>query len=219
MLHLKQSMEPLTEFAPKWAFPFWTACYPNLEHLDVMNKWITDNEQTIINKYSGMPVRGDGGTGLGPKSLTAQYPNFNLFRETVDVPEFQELHKFIRLEYSKFMKELGTQERDCKMYAWANVMRTGEKINSHNHGGWHFSYLSGNMHFDNYPTVTRYCNPFDSLYFDFPNIKGGLVFFPSYIYHSASEFTSEGKRVSMAFDLFDRNHLEHVDLNYVDFNI
>lgn len=220
MLRLMKSANPLTEFAPTWFQPFWTARYPDLDQMDVMREWIIDNEKNIINKYSDdSPRINDGGTGLGPDSLTAQYSNFNLFRETADIPEFQELHKFIRTEYSKFMEELQVPERDCKMYAWANVMRTGQKIKRHNHGGWHFSYISGNIHFDNYDTKTRYYNPFDSLHYDFENVKGGLTFFPSYIYHSASEFTAEGNRVSMAFDLFDRNHLTNADTNCIDFNI
>lgn len=220
MLRIIRSMDPLTEFTPTWNIPIWTTQYDNAAHIDSMRDWIIDNEQSIIDKYSGLESKyvSDGGTGLGSDSLTAQYNKFNLFKDAANVPEFHDLLKFIRAEYGKFMVELNAPVRACSMYAWANVMRTGQKIKRHNHGGYHYSYISGNMHFDNYDTTTRYYNPFDSLYYDFDNVKGGLTFFPSYVYHSTGEFAADGKRVSMAFDLFDQTHLRSHDSNYIAFD-
>lgn len=218
MLHIQRSMAPLTEFAPAWNFAFWTAKYEKLDEVDFMREWIINNEQRIIDKYADTSGRGgDGGTGLGDNSLTAQYSKFNLFTETQEIPEFQRFFKFLRSEYSNFMKELKTEDRKCSIYSWANVVRPGQDIKRHNHGGYHFSYLSGNMHFDDYKTVTSYYNPFDIIQYDMPNVKGGVTFFPSYIFHSVNSHTEEGKRVSMAFDIFDTAHLKDADFNSVEF--
>jgi len=218
MLYLQRSAAPLTEFAPTWNIPFWTAKYDKLEEVDIMRAWIIKNEQKIIDKYADMQGRGnDGGTGLGMQSLTAQYSKFNLFTETQDIPEFQRFFKFLRSEYSAFMKELRTEDRKCSIYSWANVVRPGQDIKRHNHGGYHFSYLSGNMHFDDYKTITTYYHPYDIIQYDMPNVKGGVTFFPSYIFHGVNSHTEDGKRVSMAFDIFDTAHLKNADFNSIEF--
>ena len=217
MLKVQRSIAPLTEFSPTWNIPFWYTKYDASDEIDIMRQWIIDNEQVIIEKYAKEPLRDDGGTGLGMNSLTAQYSKFNLFKESKDVPEFQNLFKFMREEYSKFMAELSTMERDCSIKSWANVVRPGQDIKRHNHGGYHFSYLSGNMHFDNYKTITTYYNPFDAIQYKTENIKGGLTFFPSYLFHSVNNHEENSKRVSMAFDIFDTAHLKGADFNSIEF--
>ncbi len=216
MLEVHQSMRPETEFTPSWRIPFWRAVYPNEENIDFMKNWIIDNEDRLISQYSSQS-RNDGGTGLGTNSLTAQYNSFNFFKETEGLPAFDDFYKFLKSQYRLFMKEYQTVTRDCVIYAWANVLRTGQSVAKHYHGASHYSYLSGNMHFDNYDTVTRYYNPFNEQHYDCLNQKGGVTFFPSYIFHEASEFTQEGKRVSMAFDLFDVAHIHLLDGNYIYF--
>lgn len=216
MIQVQSSLQPLTEFGPTWQIPFWVTKYPNEKHIDTMRQWILDNESRIIGKYSALAT-GDGGTGLGLNSLTAQYSNFNLFSETADVPEFSDFFKFLRSEYEKFMIAYNAKIRDCSMYSWANVVRPGQAINKHHHGAWHYSYISGNMHFDNYNTKTRYYNPFDEMYWELPNVKGGVTFFVSYLMHDATQHTENKERVSMAFDLFDRSHLSGADTNCINF--
>lgn len=216
MLQVQRSMSPLTEFAPTWEIPFWMARYTNMDDIDYMKDWITDNEERIINEYADKS-RNDGGTGLGLNSLTAQYNTFNLFRETRGIEPFDNFFKFLHVQYTLYMQEYKTKIRSCTMYAWANVIRQGQIINKHHHGATHYAYLSGNMHFDNYKTVTRYFNPYAELHYDCVNQKGGVTFFPSYIFHETTQHTEEGKRVSMAFDLYDRAHVEGHDDNSVEF--
>ena len=216
MLHIEHSLHPLTEFAPVRTIPFWIAQYPDENDLDVMRNWILNNEQRLIAQYSDYS-RSDGGTGLGKYSLTAQYNSFNLFSETKDIAEFQNLLKFLRQEYKNFMNAYGTAIRECSMYSWANVVRTGQSIDIHNHGATHYAYLSGNMHFDNYNTTTDYFNPFDTISYTRPNIKGVLTLFPSYLFHSASVHTEPFDRVSMAFDLYDKQHISGYESNKIDF--
>lgn len=216
MLQLQRSIEPLTEFAPTWNIPFWISVYPNVNNINFMRDWILDNESRIIEECS-CKSRNDGGTGLGLNSLTAQYNTFNLFKETNHLEAFVDFHKFLQVEYEKFMKECNFIIRKCSMYAWANIIRPGQTIKKHHHGGTHYAYLSGNMHFDNYKTVTRYYNPYAELYYDSVNQKGGITFFPSYIFHETTEHKETSNRVSMAFDLYDVAHVVAHDTNTVDF--
>lgn len=207
----------MTEFSPVWNLPFWSATYPDQSDINIAHDWILENESNLINKYFPKNKGTDGGTGLGVKSLTAQYHSFNLFQETKDIDAFNRIFKFIRNEYEKFMIEYNSNIRKCSLYCWANVVRTGQTINKHHHGAWHYSYLSGNMHFGNYETMTSYYNPYGDLYYDQPNIKGGLTFFPSYLLHSVNEHKESCDRVSIAFDIFDKQHLDKHDNNHVDF--
>lgn len=218
MLRIIQSMDPLTEFAPTWNIPIWTAVYPNSANIDTMRDWIIDNEERLIEKYKTHDVRNDGGTGLGLESLTAQYNKFNLFSETQEVEAFQDLLYFIRTQYTEFMGELRYKVRDCLMFSWANVMRTGQTVGRHNHGASHYAYLSGNMHFDKYETTTSYYNPYGEVQYDFDNVKGGLTFFPSYLLHGTNQHLEETVRVSMAFDLLDKGYQQFADPNSIEFN-
>jgi len=216
VLKIERSMQPLTEFAPTWEIPFWFAKYPNEKEIDFMRQWIIDNEQRIIDENISN-TRNDGGTGLGTNSLTAQYTTYNLFEDTKNVPQFQNLFKFLRTEYSKFMQSVNAQDRLCSMYAWANVIRPGQQIKKHHHGASHYAYLSGNMHFENYETITRYHNPYAEVYYNCTNTKGGITFFCSYLYHETTVHEEDKSRVSFAFDLYDKRHASEADTNKVDF--
>lgn len=211
-------MSPLTEFSPTWNIPFWITQYTNTENINFMRDWILDNEERIIDRCV-TNSRNDGGTGLGINSLTAQYNTYNLFNETSTLIPFTDFFIFLQAEYKKFMVEHNTEIRHCSMYAWANVLRYGQTIKKHHHGATHYAYLSGNMHFDNYKTVTRYHNPYAGLHYDCVNQKGGIVFFPSYIFHETTEYQENNNRVSMAFDLYDTVHAAGHDTNSVDFNV
>ena len=98
MLQVERSMAPLTEFSPRWRIPFWISRYDYTDNIDYMRDWIIDNEERIIDQYA-YKSRNDGGTGLGTRSLTAQYNTFNLFKETKDIEPFQHFFKFLRAEY------------------------------------------------------------------------------------------------------------------------
>lgn len=217
MLIIEKSIHPLTEFTPTWYLPFWVTVYPYEQEIDIMREWVLDNENKLIKKYS-QNSKNDGGTGLGKHSLTAQYNSFNLFLETHNIKEFQDFFSFLKEEYNNFMEESKTLNRRCVMYAWANVIRSGQAIQKHNHGAHHYAYISGNIQFDNYKTKTRYFNPVNEMYYDFVNVKGGITFFPSYLNHCTTEHTENKSRVSAAFDLFDINHIENTyETNGVEF--
>ena len=218
MLEIHKSMHPLTEFAPTWKIPLWFDTYPDIEKLDIMRKWILDNEKKIIEEHK-YKSEDDGGTGLGQDSLTAQYKDFNLFKLTQDVQAFQNLFHWLQDSYKNFMHEHKSQPRKCIMFCWANVLRKGQSISIHNHGAKHFSYLSGNLHFEKYDTKTMYHNPVDPYnVYKIENTHGDLTLFQSYIYHQAEEHKEDKTRVSMAFDLFDTNFYEGDRSNGIEFN-
>lgn len=212
-------MHPLTEFSPSWNIPLWFDVYQDAEGLNTMREWIITNEKKIIESNK-TKVEDDGGTGLGQDSLTAQYKHFNLFKLTQDIPAFKNLFGWLRKSYVNFMDENKTQPRNCIMFCWANVLRKDQPIAIHNHGAKHFSYLSGNLHFENYDTKTVYHNPINPrMVYKTDNVAGGLTVFPSYIFHQADAYQGEKERISLAFDLFDKNFYEGNIENGIEFTV
>lgn len=214
MLNVQKSYPPLTEFSPHWEIPFYIKKYDNHENIDKIKSWIIQNEKRIIEKYKTLS-RGDGGTGLSEQSLTAQYNSFNLFLETEGLPEFEDLLNFIKTSYRSFMEEYHSEIRECYLWCWANVLRKGEKIALHNHSSTEYSYISGNIHLDDYSTETKYFHPIERYTYNFPNVKGKLTMFPSYLYHETDEHLDDQPRVSIAFDLLDIRHSENHEKNRI----
>ena len=218
MLQIHKSMHPMNEFAPTWNIPLWFDKYENTADLNTMREWIIGNEQNIIATHKDKS-KDDGGTGLGKESLTAQYKSFNLFKEAKDVSVFNTLFNWLQQSYINFMNEYKTQPRKCIMFCWANVLRKDKPIDIHCHGAKHFSYLSGNLHLEDYSTQTVYHNPVNPrMVYETKNVAGGLTLFPSYIFHQADTHKGEKERVSMAFDLFDTGFYEGDRTNGIEFN-
>lgn len=200
---------PLTEFAPTYKFYGWGFHYENQKNCDIMRNWILNNKQRIIDEYPADKLSeiSDGGTGLGSATTTARYQYYNLFHETRNIKAFIDFRKRLYVEYCAFMDQLKYIRKECNVHSWMNVMDVGQDIKVHNHGTKPWHYLSGNVHLDNYETHTYYLRPIDKGLFKFNNVKGGTMFFPSQMYHGASKFNSlEGKRVSMAFDLYPKKY-------------
>ena len=212
MLQSWKSMHPLNEYAPTWNIPFWNSVYPNVDDVDFMKNWLVDNEETLINNFKKDRLNEDGGTGLGADSLTGQYSAYNLFQVTKNIPQFMNLLNWIKEQYIEYMHSNSTTIRNLHMYSWANVVHPGQPITQHGHGAQNFSYLSGNIHLDNYATQTVYYCPVDEqVKVGFENVKGGLTFFPSYVLHSVPKHEENNKRVSIAFDLFDSSFAQALE--------
>jgi hypothetical protein len=197
-----KSALPLTEYAPTWDISFGANQYDDTTSIDNIKKWLIDNEQMIVDKF---PLNNDGGTGLGDKSVTSRYGQYNLFNFIDQCPELEKLLEFFRITYLKFVSKDGTPIKPCDIVCWYNILRPGEEIKGHFHGAGHDAYLSGNMHLDNYDTVTSYRNPFDhNVWFPAKNLKGVCTIFPSYVWHKTDEYKASDLRVSVAFDLHAR---------------
>lgn len=191
---------PLTEYAPTWNISIGRATWTETDKIDSIRKWLIANEERIIKSY---PVFNDGGTGLGDDSVTSRSRRYNLFDFANELPELNDLLKFIRKTYIDFVHNDYTNKIDLVIVCWFNIVRAGQQIEEHSHCLDRDCYLSANIHLDNYPTKTSYRSPF-RMYDEhaFENTKGGISIFPSYVPHKATTYpeTSE-PRVSIACDL------------------
>ena len=78
----------------------------------------------------------------------------------------------------------------------------GGNMTPHHHGRTPMSYLSSNMHLDNYDTKTVYFSPVSDDSWEYSAVKGGTIIFPSYMYHAVTTFEGDDIRVSMACDFY-----------------
>jgi len=194
-----KSMHPLTEFAPSWDFTIGTDIW-DADKTDIVRQWLIANEQRIIDTYP--PNRDDGGTGLGIDSVTSRFARYNLLQFGNELPELNDLYKFIQISYLNYIHYHHSHIRDINIVCWYNVMRQGDKINEHAHGIDPYTYLSGNIHLDNYKTKTYYKSSIDKdLIIPIDNIKGNIAIFPGHIKHYTDEHTESNLRVSIGFDL------------------
>ena len=219
--------KPKTEFAPTYRFWGWAFHYKNEKNCDIMRNWVLNNQQRIIDKYDPDDYNhiDDAGTGLGKNTTTARYRLYNLWHETAEIPAFVDFRKRLYDEYCEFMETLTYAVKECTIQGWMNVMGAGEQIKVHHHGTRPESYLSGNLHLDNYPTKTYYLRPIDKGLWNFTNVKGACTLFPSQMMHGTDTYNElNGKRVSVAFDIYVKqfNLIKDVDgLKYpkVDFKV
>lgn len=192
---------PVTDYAPTWNISLGSTVWEDAAKIDTIKNWLINNENMIKEKYPISTIGGD--TGLGPNSISSRIGMYNLFEFEDDLPELKDLLKFLQQSYINFVKAEYASVYDLVLVSWVNILRVGENIREHVHSASSISYLSGNLHLNDYSTHTIYKNPYER-FNDFPleNIKGGLTIFPSYVPHVTSEYKDEHEpRVSFAFDL------------------
>ena len=191
---------PLTEYAPTWNISIGHDTWPDSNKVDTIRKWLINNEDRIKESY---PPLHDGSTGLGNDSVTSRFGEYNLFDFSNELPELNDLLTFMRKAYINFVHNDYTNKIDLAIVCWFNIVKDGQKIEEHSHCLDRDSYLSANMHLDNYPTKTIYRTPYLPVEeHAFENVKGGISIFPSYVPHKTTEYTSSSEpRVSIACDL------------------
>lgn len=202
-----KSMLPLTEYAPKWDISVGVKRWEDEDKVDAIRNWLIANEDRIKKEY---PALHDGGTGLGDQSVTSRFGRYNLFDFADECPELGDLLNFIRLSWIEFVEKDQTPFIDLEIVCWYNIVRENQTIVEHSHGAVPTGYLSGNMHLDDYETRTLYRTPFLAQnYMPIQNMKGGLSFFPSYVFHKTDEYKDSSKpRLSIAFDLRLRDDVD-----------
>jgi len=194
-----RSMLPATHYAPYWDVSIGTSKWQDFEKIDTIKKWLLNNEQRFIDEY---PVMHDGNTGLGDESVTSRFGRYNLFDFANELPELNDLKQFLQFSYLDFVTLDHTPITDLYIVCWFNILKEGEEIKEHLHNSTFDCYLSGNMHLDNYNTLTKYKVPYERFTsHDFTNEKGGLTIFPSCILHWSDKHLENNKRISIAFDL------------------
>ena len=74
--NLFENQGAFTPFAPKYSIPFWNAELLSPYEIQLLSSKILSLEKDIINSNPDLTY--DGGTGLGPNSLTAKFPAYNI---------------------------------------------------------------------------------------------------------------------------------------------
>ncbi len=183
--------------------------YINNINLDALSTLILEKEAEITSLDLPENMISHGFTGLGPKALTSRFKAFNAL--TWDHPEIHKLKQEIRYFYNLSSEYFGFEEEEkVFVQCWANVLRKGEKMNTHRHSdNTDGSFLSGHFTVQCKDTQTVSQNPFSDVvnwpeYYSFNNYPGKINIFNSYIYHYTTEHTDDSERITIAFDLFYR---------------
>lgn len=197
MIKFFSSKHPTNEFAPSWHIPMYNELF-SLSECDPLKKWLLDNQEEFL-KY---PTNTVGDTGLASNSITARLGSYNLFDYRDQCEHIDTLYNFIQTLYLDFVTRKGAAIRNCDIIGWFNVLEKGDKIKPHHHGATADTYISGNMHLDDYNTHTLYVSPYDNqqVLAD-PNKKGNVTLFPTYLEHCTTEHNDDTPRVSIAFDI------------------
>lgn len=209
MLKTYSSPNKNNYFAPEWRFDFFEETLNNADLLENLKTLILDKEPKIIEKFP--QVDHDGGTGLGPLSLTARFSHINFFTWTE--PEFKEIQEFVFENYYRFLDSLNLKRERCYISGWINVMRQGQHISPHWHSCFPDSYLGGHLIVACQSTSTYYRNPYNANdIFQFKNNPGNLTFFPNHLVHWTDQHTAIEPRITLAFDIITENYKKNFPL-------
>ena len=218
-------------FAPQWNIPFWyEKIFEEDECKDIVQS-VLRREKEIIEQFRD--VTNDGGTGLGPQSLTAKFSQFSVWEW--DEPWVNKIRDRVNIASARlgaYMEEEGEWEfvpcitcqeektynhRECILYSqsWANVMRVGEQIHPHWHSSYRDSFLGGHVCISANETSTYYGNPYNKqLVKAFPNEVGYLTMFPNHLVHWTDVHNHSKERISIAMDvLTEQGWEDHPDQN------
>jgi len=205
-----KSDSPKTPFAPSY---FWVLGESILTEINCneLAKLILIKEKEIISTTKPVDIAAisDGYTGLGDNSLTARYIRFNVFEWNHD--EILKLKKSIYKKYITFLESLNVPRSKVWIQCWANVLRSGQKINPHSHNTGPYCYLGGHFCVQAENTKTVYMNIIDQINdiqkYESENVPGKISFFQNCIPHYTTEHNGDKERITIAFDLI-------VDENY-----
>ena len=205
-----RSATPLSPYAPSFKFNLSRSIWDDDKKIEKLKKFLLKKEKAILE----LPYNNDGETGLGEDSVTTRYARYNLFDFIDECPELKDLWDFIQEHWYERIKRESTHAYKTKIVCWFNIMRQGEKMEPHRHASRFSAYLSGNIHLDNYHTITTYRHL--DTWIDIHNVKGGLLMFPSQLIHEVDTYQDQNPRISIAFDLHltNLNDVENEALSF-----
>ncbi len=169
---------------------------------DINCSWLSSrvlrNEQKILKKYPPTDYFkriNDGGTGLGPNSLTSRFYHFNVLSWFGT----RKLKKYIRRGYDQYN---GVKNAPAYVQCWANVMRKGDMIKAHKHMDLDISplhVLSGHL-------CVKVDGSTNTYYEGTPiqNKNGQMILFPSTFLHWTDKYMGDGERITIAFDIYSK---------------
>ena len=199
-----------TSYAPSWDYCLGFKTLPiNTEKL---SKICLGREREIkklpTNTYDGGKVY-DGYTGLGRNSTTSRATIMPNVLEW-DTLETNSLKKHVKSSIIEYNKQLGnTTPQYLWARCWVNILRFGQKIQSHLHSVAPSCYLSSHFTVQAQNTSTCYINPVNVLndpeIFEEENIPGTLSIFPSYVPHYTTRHYSFTPRITIAMDIVVEN--------------
>jgi hypothetical protein len=192
-------------FAPEWSYYIYENIIDDID-FSSLSSFILSKEVFILNKYNVTDKNNnvDGYTGLGKKSVTSRYSQYNFLNFSCE--EIEKIKKNIILNYKNFLNKLNLSIPDeLYVQCWVNIMRKGEKIMPHIHGLSPDTYLGGHICIQCQETKTYYVNPInqinDPLTHESVNQVGKITLFQNFIPHYTDVHNFEKPRITMAFDL------------------
>jgi hypothetical protein len=202
-------------FAAEWSFWMLEDIIKGINFKE-LSKFLLKKEKEIItttkpcNKESP-----DGYTGLGPNSITSRYEEFNLLK--FNNKEIKKVKKAILKSHNLFLSNLKIEHpKELWIQCWYNVMRKGEKINTHVHHTGNDSYLSGHLCVQVDNTSTKYFTSPDQIndvsIYSSNNKTGKITIFQTFIPHFTDTHNSEKERITIAFDFFIINKYNSTNL-------
>jgi hypothetical protein len=221
LLYGWKSEPPLTPFAPSYKFYFIDKKIFSEEECKEWNVYLLKQEQILFNKYRTAPM-GDGGTGLGPTSITSRYPYFNLL--DFDFHLVSELKTKIFNGIKTILSVFDNTAWQETLYAncWFNVLRQGENMKIHSHGYHKNSFYGFHLTINATETFTTYIHPTNTFVqdpYNVPNKIGYLTLFPSFIPHGVTPNRYETPRISIAGDIYASTWLDEDNTNLMKKNL
>jgi hypothetical protein len=201
--NLFENQGAFTPFAPKYSIPFWNAELLSPYEIQLLSSKILSLEKDIINSNPDLTY--DGGTGLGPDSLTAKFTAYNILHWDREGEDFvvRKMRVWIHNAIREMCEHVGSDIQEVKPWAqcWANVLRKGEKLNPHQHSSDAYSFLSGNICLQAEETSTVYQNPYTMNALAMKNVPGVMTLFPEYIVHWTTPNESDKERITLGMDI------------------
>jgi hypothetical protein len=189
-------------FAPEWNYYIYEDMLANIDLKKISNLILKKESEILKNTKD---ANNDGFTGLEKNSLTSKFTKYNLLEWQNE--EIFKIKKAIVETHNNFTKLFNLYKPDQKIWAqcWANVLRKGEKIDTHSHSTHQDTYLGGLICIQVSNTNTNYTNIYSQLkdpeIYCSKNINGKITLFQNFIPHYSTPHEENTERITIAFDL------------------
>lgn len=192
--------------APEWNY---FMCETFIENINLKNlsKYLLKKEKDILKLQSSKDINNnltDGYTGLGLKSVTSKFKNYNLF--TFKNKEIDKLKKEIIKKHNLFIQALGLElPKTLYGQCWYNILRKNEEIKIHSHGFHPDIYLGGHFCVQTKDTSTFFVSSINQInepnVYESKNENKKLNLFQNFIPHYTNKNNYNIPRITIAFDL------------------